>query len=66
MIVAALASELPAYKDDVALNCLRLYEFVAHQMVLAQWQKKSGKLEKEMVWPDDAKTASINYPLASR
>jgi flagellin-specific chaperone FliS len=34
LIVAALASELPAYKDEVAINCLRLYEFVAHQMVI--------------------------------
>jgi hypothetical protein len=32
-------------------------------MVLAQWQKKGGKLEKEMVWPDAAKTAALNYPL---
>ena len=30
---------------------------VAHQMVLAQWQMKGGKLEKEMVWPDVARTA---------
>ncbi|HXI35746.1 MAG TPA: ABC transporter substrate-binding protein, partial [Burkholderiales bacterium] len=36
---------------------------LAHQMVLAQWQTKNGKLEKEMVWPDAAKTAALNYPL---
>ena len=36
---------------------------IAHEMVLAQWQTKGGKLEKEMVWPDAAKTANINYPL---
>jgi branched-chain amino acid transport system substrate-binding protein len=36
---------------------------VSHEMVLAQWQKKGGKLEKEMVWPDAAKTAALNYPL---
>jgi len=36
---------------------------LAHQMVLAQWQKKNGQLEKEMVWPDAAKTAALNYPL---
>ena len=36
---------------------------LAHQMVLAQWQMKNGKLEKEMVWPDAAKTAALNYPL---
>jgi branched-chain amino acid transport system substrate-binding protein len=36
---------------------------VAHQMVLAQWQMKNGQLEKEMVWPDSAKTANLQYPL---
>jgi branched-chain amino acid transport system substrate-binding protein len=36
---------------------------IAHQMVLAQWQTKNGKLEKEMVWPDAAKTANVLYPL---
>ncbi len=36
---------------------------VGHAMVLAQWQMKSGKLEREMVWPDAAKTAALNYPL---
>ncbi|HEY8069355.1 MAG TPA: amino acid ABC transporter substrate-binding protein [Burkholderiales bacterium] len=34
---------------------------VAHQMVLAQWQKKNGSLEKEMVWPDAARTASLIF-----
>jgi branched-chain amino acid transport system substrate-binding protein len=33
---------------------------VAHQMVLAQWQMKNGKLSLEMVWPDAAKTANFN------
>lgn len=32
---------------------------VGHQMVLAQWQKKDGKLVKEIVWPDAAKTANV-------
>ncbi len=36
---------------------------IAHQMVLAQWQMKGGKLVKEMVWPDAARTASVVYPL---
>jgi len=35
----------------------------AHQMVLAQWQMKDGKLAKEVVWPDKAKTANVLYPL---
>jgi flagellin-specific chaperone FliS len=34
LIVVGMASGLPAYKDDIALNFLRLYEFVAHQMTL--------------------------------
>ena len=35
---------------------------VAHEMVLAQWQKKNGKLEREVVWPEAAKTADLLYP----
>lgn len=34
---------------------------IGHEMVLAQWQKKDGKLEKEVVWPIAAKTADIAY-----
>jgi hypothetical protein len=30
-------------------------------MVLAQWQKKDGKLVKEVIWPKEAKTADILY-----
>ena len=30
-------------------------------MVLAQWQMKDGKLVKEIVWPDEAKTANVIY-----
>jgi branched-chain amino acid transport system substrate-binding protein len=36
---------------------------VAHQMVLAQWQKKNGKLGREVIWPPAAQTADIVYPL---
>jgi branched-chain amino acid transport system substrate-binding protein len=37
---------------------------VAHQMVLAQWQKdKQGNLVKQVVWPESAKTAKLIYPL---
>ena len=39
---------------------------LAHQMVLAQWQMKNGKLVKEMVWPDTARTAPLQYPLPSQ
>jgi branched-chain amino acid transport system substrate-binding protein len=34
---------------------------IGHDMVLAQWQKKDGKLVKEVIWPDAAKTADILY-----
>ena len=34
---------------------------IGHQMVLAQWQKKGGKLVKEVIWPNEAKTADIIY-----
>jgi flagellin-specific chaperone FliS len=34
LIVSAMASELPAYRDEGSLNFLRLYEFVVHQMTL--------------------------------
>ena len=36
---------------------------IAHDMVLAQWQMKDGKLDKEMVWPDAAATAKVVYPI---
>jgi branched-chain amino acid transport system substrate-binding protein len=36
---------------------------VAHQMVLAQWQRRNGKLGREVIWPAAAKTADIIYPL---
>jgi branched-chain amino acid transport system substrate-binding protein len=35
-----------------------------HSMVLAQWQKdKSGKLDKQVVWPLAAKGANMVYPI---
>jgi branched-chain amino acid transport system substrate-binding protein len=34
---------------------------LAHAMVLGQWQKKNGQLVKEVIWPNDAKTADILY-----
>ena len=36
---------------------------IAHDMVLAQWQTRGGKLVKEMVWPDAAATAKVAYPI---
>jgi branched-chain amino acid transport system substrate-binding protein len=34
---------------------------LAHAMVLGQWQKKNGQPVKEVIWPNDAKTADIMY-----
>jgi branched-chain amino acid transport system substrate-binding protein len=34
---------------------------LAHEMVLAQWQMKDGKLKLEMVWPDAAKTSNFIF-----
>jgi branched-chain amino acid transport system substrate-binding protein len=34
---------------------------LGHEMVLAQWQTKGGKLSKEVIWPKSAKTADILY-----
>lgn len=37
---------------------------VGHAMVLAQWQNdKSGKLVKQVVWPQAAKSADLKYPM---
>ena len=36
---------------------------LAHKMVLAQWQTKDGKLALEMVWPTEAATAKVAYPV---
>jgi branched-chain amino acid transport system substrate-binding protein len=34
---------------------------IGHEMVIAQWQKKNGKIIKEVIWPKAAKTADIIY-----
>jgi branched-chain amino acid transport system substrate-binding protein len=36
---------------------------VAHEMVLAQWQNVEGKLGRQVVWPDAAKSANLMYPI---
>ena len=37
---------------------------IAHSMVLAQWQKdRQGKLVKQVVWPEAARTAKLLFPL---
>jgi branched-chain amino acid transport system substrate-binding protein len=34
---------------------------IGHDMVVAQWQRKDGKLVKEVIWPKEAKTAEVLY-----
>jgi branched-chain amino acid transport system substrate-binding protein len=36
----------------------------AHEMVLAQWQKANGKLGRQVVWPTDAESAPLLYPIS--
>ncbi|WP_287371448.1 amino acid ABC transporter substrate-binding protein [Oceanithermus sp.] len=36
---------------------------LGHEMVQIQWQKKNGQMVKEIVWPLDAKTADLIYPI---
>jgi hypothetical protein len=38
---------------------------MAHPMVLAQWQKVNGKPGRQVVWPDEAKSADLIYPLSA-
>jgi hypothetical protein len=35
---------------------------MAHEMVLAQWQKVNGKPGREVVWPLEAKSGDLIYP----
>lgn len=50
-------------KDKFATDAKNHGLQVGHEMVLAQWQMKGGKLEKEIVWPVAARTAPMLYPL---
>jgi branched-chain amino acid transport system substrate-binding protein len=36
---------------------------LAHEMVLAQWQMKDGKLGRQVVWPKAAQSADMIYPI---
>jgi branched-chain amino acid transport system substrate-binding protein len=38
---------------------------MAHEMVLAQWQKANGKPGRQVVWPERAKSADLIYPLSA-
>ena len=37
----------------------------AHKMVLAQWQNANGKLGRQVVWPLEAKSADLVYPISA-
>jgi branched-chain amino acid transport system substrate-binding protein len=36
---------------------------VEHKMVLAQWQMINGKLGRQVVWPTEAQSANLLYPI---
>lgn len=36
---------------------------LAHKMVLAQWQMAGGKLARQVVWPLEAKSADLVFPI---
>ena len=36
---------------------------VSHEMVLAQWLKNDGKLTRTVVWPKEAASATLLYPI---
>lgn len=36
---------------------------IGHEMVIIQWQGTSGNLSKEIVWPEEAKSADAVYPI---
>jgi branched-chain amino acid transport system substrate-binding protein len=38
---------------------------IGHQMVLAQWQMINGKLGRQVVWPVEAQSASLLYPMGA-
>jgi branched-chain amino acid transport system substrate-binding protein len=38
---------------------------VAHQMVVAQWVEENGTLSRQVVWPRDAASAPLLYPIPS-
>jgi len=38
---------------------------VAHEMVLAQWQKVDGKPGRQVVWPTAAQSAPLIYPISA-
>lgn len=48
------------FATDPAHHGLQL----AHEMVLAQWQKVDGKLGRQVVWPKAAQSADLVYPIA--
>lgn len=47
------------FATDPAHHGLQL----AHEMVLAQWQKTNGELARQVVWPTAARSAELVYPI---
>lgn len=48
---------LTKFSNDPKEHGLQL----GHEMVIAQWQKKDGKIVKEVIWPKAGKSAEILY-----
>ncbi|HYA06634.1 MAG TPA: amino acid ABC transporter substrate-binding protein [Xanthobacteraceae bacterium] len=49
------------FATDPAHHGLQL----AHEMVLAQWQKANGKPGRQVVWPTAAQSAPLIYPISA-
>ncbi|HXW42035.1 MAG TPA: amino acid ABC transporter substrate-binding protein [Xanthobacteraceae bacterium] len=75
------ANSIDPEKVTAALNALDITTFfghikfmtdpghhglqAAHEMVLAQWQKVDGKPARQVVWPKDAQSAPLIYPISA-
>ena len=73
------ANSLDTKKVAAALNAMDVTNFfgktkfatdsahhglqIGHTMVLGQWQKQNGKLIKQVVWPAEAASAKLLYPI---
>ncbi len=73
------AGSLDTDKVAAALNAMDIHTFfgevkfqtdpghhglqAAHQMVLAQWQNVDGKLGRQVVWPAEAQSANLLFPI---
>jgi len=73
------AGSIDPAKVTVALNAMDITTFfghikfatdpghhglqITHKMVLAQWQMVNGKLGRQVVWPTEAQSANLLYPI---